>query len=368
MIKGTADTRFLYDGADIIAEYDAAGTVLKRYVHGPGLDEPLVWYEGSGTNDRRYLLADERGSVIGVVNNAGTVTVNKYDEFGVPATGNAGRFQYTGQIWLAELGLYHYKARAYDPYLGRFLQPDPIGYAGGMNLYGYAGNDPVNRRDPFGLLDCPEGPSIDNISCQPTALEEIHVRGRGCDMECRRRHEEEWAAFAKAQRIQDLLEAINAANAAVVANLTGMVNAAGAAMQAIYGETAGLYPQLTLGTNPHRSSNWNAISLKQLQTARSWIAEVQSRNHNVKYARPSSNDPIEQQVWHLSLIAALEAGELSPETVRHFFIRQEGVGPQTPSWAAGDTSYRSFGPFINVGGGDVPVGPATYIDFYQSIQ
>jgi RHS repeat-associated protein len=60
------------------------------------------------------------------------------------------RFQYTGQMWLAEAQLYHYKARAYHPGLGRFLQPDPIGFAGGMNLYAYVGNDPVNARDPWG--------------------------------------------------------------------------------------------------------------------------------------------------------------------------------------------------------------------------
>jgi hypothetical protein len=40
--------------------------VLRRYVHGPGLDEPLVWYEGSGTTDRRHLFADERGSIVAV--------------------------------------------------------------------------------------------------------------------------------------------------------------------------------------------------------------------------------------------------------------------------------------------------------------
>jgi hypothetical protein len=69
-----------------------------------------VWYQGAGTTDRRYLLADERGTVIGITNNSGAVTqVNKYDEYGVPADANQDRFQYTGQLWLDEIGLYHYK-------------------------------------------------------------------------------------------------------------------------------------------------------------------------------------------------------------------------------------------------------------------
>jgi RHS repeat-associated protein len=157
-VSGTATTRFAYDGAHMIAEYDQAGALQKRYVWGPGTDEPLVQYDAAGT--RTWMSADERGSVVALSNDAGAVTAkNKYDEYGVPETDasthtislNSGRFQYTGQAWLPELGMYHYKARIYSPYLGRFLQTDPIRYGDGMNIYAYTRNNPINYSDPLGL-------------------------------------------------------------------------------------------------------------------------------------------------------------------------------------------------------------------------
>ena len=156
VIKGASDTRFLYDGDALVAEFNAAGGRTARYVHGSNAaaDDPLLWYVGSGTGIRRYLHADHLGSIVAATNAANAPTVNTYDEYGVPGAGNVGRFQYTGQVWLSELGLYHYKARLYSPTLGRFLQTDPTGYEGGINLYVYVGDDPNDGIDATGE-DCP---------------------------------------------------------------------------------------------------------------------------------------------------------------------------------------------------------------------
>jgi RHS repeat-associated protein len=161
-VGGGVTTRFLYDGSTMIAEYNGSNVLQRRYASGLGADDPVTWYEGSATlTDKRYLITDERGSVIGITNSAGTVT-NKlsYDEHGVPAATNVGRFQFTGQAWLPEVGLYHYKARMYSPKRGKFMQTDPIGYGNGMNIYAYVRGDAVNATDPSGLAGVINAPAF----------------------------------------------------------------------------------------------------------------------------------------------------------------------------------------------------------------
>ncbi|MCX8049220.1 MAG: RHS repeat-associated core domain-containing protein [Methylohalobius sp.] len=145
---GSATRQFLHDGLALIAEYDGAGALVRRYVPGPGVDEPIVQYAGGV---KTWLLGDQLGSIVASADGSGVATaIYTYGPFGESNLPLGVRFGYTGQVSLGLLGVYSYKARMYSPALGRFLQPDPVGYADDLNLYAYVGNDPINFTDPTG--------------------------------------------------------------------------------------------------------------------------------------------------------------------------------------------------------------------------
>ncbi len=190
---GSTTTSYLYDGDRLVAEYD--GTTLRRYAHGPGVDEPIVWYEGLTLSDRRWFIADRQGSIVAVVNGSGALVGNRYryGPYGEPDADNAwnvgtSRFRYTGQIALPEAQLYHYKARVYDPGLGRFLQTDPVGYEEDLNLYAYVRDDPLNASDSSGEeIVCDSSKSL---NCRET--EWTVVTAPRCGTACQTQRYQNW--------------------------------------------------------------------------------------------------------------------------------------------------------------------------------
>jgi RHS repeat-associated protein len=172
----STETRYIYSGWQRIADYhgpSSSATVENYYIYGPGLDEPLIQVNGTTKAVTAFFHQDRMGSVIGLSDFIGAiVNKNSFGPFGETGTLSGTSFGFTGQRFDPETGLYYYKNRYYLPTIGRFLQPDPIGYAGGdLNLYAYVNNSPQVSTDPLGLWPStprPTGPGLPAPSASPS--------------------------------------------------------------------------------------------------------------------------------------------------------------------------------------------------------
>ena len=148
-VAGSA-TGFLYDGINPVQEL--TGTTPKaNLLTGLGVDEIFSRTDASGA---RHLLSDALGSTLALTDGTGaTQTSYSYEPYGkttVSGTASSNSFEYTGRE-NDSTGLYFYRARYYNPGLQRFVSEDPIGLAGGVNVYAYVGGNPILYTDPLGL-------------------------------------------------------------------------------------------------------------------------------------------------------------------------------------------------------------------------
>lgn len=130
---------------------------VTRYVHGIGLAYEEHTPAGGGTPTTTFYHYNWQGSTVALTDGSGNVTArlsyNAYGERTVESGNVTTPFCFNGQwgVLTEPNGLYHHQARFYSPILRRFLSEDPIGFAGGVNIYAYTGGDPANLVDPFGL-------------------------------------------------------------------------------------------------------------------------------------------------------------------------------------------------------------------------
>jgi RHS repeat-associated protein len=146
-------TDFVYDGQDVVKDLNSDGSTVD-YLNGLGIDNKIRQTSTVKHKTTLYYTADHLGSTTALTNDKGHIVDEiEYDAFGNSTGSDDTRYDYTGRERDPLTGLLYYRARWYDPKLGRFISEDPIGLAGGMNQFAYAGNNPQNGKDPTGLYE-----------------------------------------------------------------------------------------------------------------------------------------------------------------------------------------------------------------------
>jgi RHS repeat-associated protein len=168
----------VWDGQEMVAEFDGSGLLTDRYIRGINL---VFADNGSGTN-KTYYLNNGHGDVIQLTSSTGSaIKAYDYDAFGnekSPVFTDTNKFRYCGEYFDKETGTYYLRARYYDPTIGRFITEDS--YSGkaedplSLNLYTYCGNNPVMYIDPTGHT------FWDVIGGLAKSLDETLTLGIGC--------------------------------------------------------------------------------------------------------------------------------------------------------------------------------------------
>jgi RHS repeat-associated protein len=148
-----ASERYVYDGNDALLDLNADWSVATTYFNGLGIDDHLR--QSNSTTGVSYFLTDHLGSTNALTDvNGNVVEQSAYDSFGNSGGSTRTRYGYTGRERDPDTGMLYYRARFYDPQLGRFISEDPAGLMADINAYAYVGNDPIQWADPSGLCSC----------------------------------------------------------------------------------------------------------------------------------------------------------------------------------------------------------------------
>ena len=172
--QNTTDTTYHYNGWNLIAEYSGA-TLKKTYLWGMDLSGTIQGAGGVGgllsvsdhdattghVTASYYPTFDGNGNVSEYLNGSGTPVAHyEYDPFGNDITPDSSSLaknddfshRFSTKLLDQETGLYYYGYRYYDPLTGRWPSRDPVGEKGGMNVYGFVGNDGISDFDCLGLI------------------------------------------------------------------------------------------------------------------------------------------------------------------------------------------------------------------------
>ncbi len=198
--SGSSETIYIYDNEDILWEYDEnQNNPRARYTHGIDRDEPHVM-DRDGTE--YFYIVDGLGNIIDLTNNQGAVQQSYlYDSYGnfslfdgngsaiSNSSGIANPYTFTGREFDTGTGFFYYRARYYDPFTGRFVSEDPLGFEGeDINLYRYVYNSPINLKDPDGTIPAALAVPLagglingwgDASQCKGNVLEKFAAFGKG---------------------------------------------------------------------------------------------------------------------------------------------------------------------------------------------